>query len=164
MKQNYLAGLTASKFTIDRNLEGISQTESLEQPPKGGNCINWNAGHILIVRQQLLSQFGVTNFLTDDETKLYISGSSPISENTKSVDIARIWEGLNTTYTQLNEAISKLNDDFFNSPIPSDNIPIPIPDPTFGKLLAILLFHEGYHTGQTGLGRRILGKEFEVKL
>src|SRR5688500_7471128 len=153
MKQAYLAGLTAAKFTLDRNLEDITQAESLLEPQRGGNCINWNAGHILVVRQQLLAQWGLPDFLTTDESKIYCSGSSPISERSKNVDIARIREGLQATYDQLLETISKLDNNFFNSPIPADSIPVPVADPTFGKLLGILLFHEGYHTGQTGLGR-----------
>jgi len=164
MKNIYLAGLTASRFTLDRNLEGITQIESLEQPRWGGNCINWNAGHILIVRQQLLSKFGTFDFLTSDESKCYISGSTPISIQTPNVDIDRIRQGLDFTFTALQGTISKLDDGFFEQPIPADQIPVAINQPNFAKLLVILLYHEGYHTGQIGLGRRMLGKPFSSNL
>jgi hypothetical protein len=134
MKDIYLAGLTPSRFTINRNLENITQSESLAQPDCGENCVNWNTGHILVVRQQLLSQFGQTDFLTNDEARLYIPGSTPISSKTPNVDIDRLKQGLDFTFLALQEAISKLDDGFFNQPMPVDQIPVPIDQSNFAKL------------------------------
>ena len=36
--------------------------------------------------------------------------------------------------------------------------PIPVEEPTLATLLALNMYHEGYHSGQLALGRRLLGK------
>jgi len=164
MKQNFIAGFTASNFTLKRNLDEISDFESIIQPKLKGNCINWNAGHILMVRDQMLTMFNCPSFLTEKETSYYASGSKPINDVSERIPIGKIKEGLDKTFKTLIENLSEVDNTFLNNSIPNDKIPVPIPEPTVAKLFAILLYHEGYHTGQIGLSRRLLGKEFNTKL
>jgi len=37
-------------FTLERNLEGLTDDEALVAPAPGGNCVNWLVGHILLYR------------------------------------------------------------------------------------------------------------------
>lgn len=164
MKTEYLILLSMSNFTLNRNLENITNDESLIQVGIKGNCINWLAGHILSVRDSVFSNFGMEKFLSEDESKRYERGSAPVSSSDNTVNIERIKEGLEATYLRWTEIIKSKDEEFFNSPIPADGLPLPIPDPTIGILLFVLAYHEGYHTGQIGLAQRALGKDFSVKI
>jgi hypothetical protein len=164
MKNELLAGIAASNFTLGRNLDGITHEESLHQPGGKGNCINWIAGHILQVRDQFLSGFGVEKFLTDDEYKLYSQGSSPVTCDENCMQLSRIKEGLEKTYITYRDFISKQDDNFFKTPLPAEAFPFEITEPDLGKMITVLLYPEGYHTGQIGLIKRILSKDFDNKI
>ncbi|MBS1513470.1 MAG: hypothetical protein JSS63_00460 [Bacteroidetes bacterium] len=69
-------------------------------------------------------------------------------------------DGLDITYKRWGELLNTKDENFFNTPIPADILPVPIAEPTIGKLLSVLIYHEGYHTGQIGLARRALGSDF----
>jgi hypothetical protein len=54
-----------------------------------------------------------------------------------------------------------MSPDAMNTPAPFS--PTGNPDETVGSLLAAISFHEAYHVGQTGLLRRVVGREGVVK-
>lgn len=164
MKNEYLIALSMANFTLNRNLENVTNEESLIQIGEKGNCINWIAGHILAVRDMVFSNFGMEKFLNDDERKRYERGSAPVNSSEGTITIDRIKEGLKVTYTRWVELINSKDEEFFKTSIPAEGLPLPIPEPTIGKLLFILAYHEGYHTGQIGLAYRSLGKDFDIKL
>jgi hypothetical protein len=164
MKDEILAGLAASNFTLERNLEGITHKESLHQPGGEANCINWIAGHIVATRDQILSDFGVKKFFTDEESKPYGQGSFRIIGEENCILFSRIKEGLAQTYLAYCDFIGKQDDSFFKSPLSDNSFPFHVPEINLGKMLTVLLYHEGYHSGQLGLARRILGKGFDVKI
>ncbi|MBS1493056.1 MAG: DinB family protein [Bacteroidetes bacterium] len=164
MKTEYLTLLSMANFTLSRNLENITNEESLNRIGENGNCINWLAGHILSVRDAVFSNFGMVKFLSEEECKRYERGSAPIDASENPVSFQKIKEGLATTYSRWTDIIKSKDEDFFDTPIPAEGLPLPIPEPTIGKLLFILAYHEGYHTGQIGLAQRAMGKEFSLKL
>ena len=43
---------------IKRNLEDVTNEESLVQPPGAGNCLNWVLGHIVAARNTALKLAG----------------------------------------------------------------------------------------------------------
>jgi uncharacterized damage-inducible protein DinB len=164
MKNEYLVTLSMANFTLNRNLETVTNEESLIQIGEKGNCINWIAGHILAVRDAVFSNFGMEKFLNESEIKRYERGSSPVNSLEGITDISRIKEGLDITYARWTELINSKDENFFNTSIPGEGLPLPIPEPTIGKLLFVLVYHEGYHTGQIGLAHRALGKDFSIKI
>lgn len=162
MKEEYLTALLVSNFSLNKNLEGITEEESLKPIGIKGNCINWIAGHILAVRDAFFSNFGTEKFLNENEIKRYERGSEPVNSNESYTSILKIKEGLDITYKRWVELLNTKDESFFNTPIPADILPVPIAEPTIGKLLSVLIYHEGYHTGQIGLARRALGSDFNV--
>ena len=40
---------------------------------------------------------------------------------------------------------------------------VPVEIPTLGALFTLLLWHEGYHTGQLAVGLRLIGREIGFK-
>ncbi len=56
----------AIHWVVKQNVDGLTQEESLIQPQPGGNCLNWNVGHLLCVYDQILPMLGQTPVLGVD--------------------------------------------------------------------------------------------------
>lgn len=73
-------------FNFGRNMvflgektEGLSQAESLLQPPYPGlNCLNWQVGHIALFRDRLLQLLGDPPLLDPAVARRYAPGSEPV--------------------------------------------------------------------------------------
>ena len=153
----------ANAFSISQtalmgNIEGISHEESLFQPKEKGNCINWIAGHILSSRGGLLQMLGEQAFLSDEEKTPYSRGSAGIKSGDTCCTIERIVEGIQTTGPLIVSKLKKTPDSELYEELDPSSFPVPVEYPSKGTLISILLFHEGYHNGQIGLIRRVLGK------
>ncbi len=136
-----------NKFVLDMNLKDITQADSLVSPQTGGNCINWILGHILVNRDVLREIVGLNTACSPEMTELYDRGTRNInSGNAMDVTaiLAMLEEGQNELITKLTERDLSANEES-------------------RKLALTLAFHESYHAGQTGLLRRIAGKEGAIK-
>lgn len=77
---------------LEYNIEGITDEESLSQPERGGNCVNWVVGHILESRDCMFEEFSGPAIMTDAERKKYQRGSDTIikaDENILSLTVLR---------------------------------------------------------------------------
>ena len=55
MTGNELANMYEFSYgAIKRNLDDVTNDESLLQPPGAGNCLNWVLGHIVAARNTVL--------------------------------------------------------------------------------------------------------------
>lgn len=147
--------------SIRRNLDGVSNEESLHRPQPSGNCINWVVGHVVAARALILTLSGVT---PGDQTLVarYKRGSEPISSADTPVDLATLRGLLDDTQQQLIPALAEISDDALSAPIP-ENLRRPPLSGSVGDALARLSQHESYHSGQIGLLRRLVGKESAIK-
>jgi hypothetical protein len=136
---------------LERNLDGVSDAEALHLPPQGGNCVNWLVGHLLWSRNRVHAllgvapawpahfgpsdpyQRGVTDFNGDHALRL--SELRAALTHSQAIVIDRLGQ---VTADRLSEAATATM--------------------TVGDELAFLGFHEGYHVGQVGLLRRLLGR------
>ncbi len=139
-------------------LQGISHEESLAQPSKEGNCLNWIAGHLLNSRGHILTALGGEGVLNEEESKSYKMGSGPIGPGSSCVDLARLTEGLKQTGETLLARLKQATSEDLTRQLDPKQFPIPVEEPTLATLLALNMYHEGYHSGQLALGRRLLGK------
>ena len=73
-------------------VDGLSHAEGLLQLPGDSNCMNWVLGHIATYRDGMLADIGVEEYMSEEETSLYGSGSSPITPDSPSVDFDRLVE------------------------------------------------------------------------
>jgi hypothetical protein len=48
----------AIQSVVRLNAEGISQKDSLIQPPPAGNCLNWVIGHLVVAYQSAFPLLG----------------------------------------------------------------------------------------------------------
>lgn len=139
-------------------LDGIDQEASLEQPQPAGNCINWVAGHILASHDRLLGILGEEPYLTREEAESYQQGAPPLKPGMKCEDIGRIRSGLEDTGRRIVSKLSSFRNGELDETIDPSLFPVPVESPTRGALANLFLYHDGYHTGQLQLLKRVLQK------
>jgi hypothetical protein len=152
-----------SQYAIQANMDDVDHEESLSAADPGGNCMNWVAGHVLNTRDMLLSQLGGEAFLREDEARPYARGAKRLKAGDHCVNWDRLKEGLAWTSENLCGKLKSLSQEDLDKSLDPSDFPVPVEHHTLGALCALLLFHEGYHAGQLGAGRRLLGKEGKLK-
>jgi hypothetical protein len=131
------------------NLEGLTQEDSLVQPPSG-NCINWMLGHLLVHRYRMLETLGEPAAIPEALMR-YDRGSQPITGDGPDVlPLERLRDELASSKEKVVAAIQNAGDEGLTKPAGKG---------TVGQRLLMLNMHEAYHTGQVGVLRRIAGKE-----
>ncbi len=153
-------GYTA--YTFAANLKGLADDDAFTQPDKGGNCLNWVAGHIVGSRAETLTALGQKPPFPADKYDLYQRGSSAMTaEQDGTVPLSEIVADFASTQDALQVGLAALTTDKLAtkasfSPGNDEN-------ETVGSLMAGLVFHEGYHIGQLGVLRRMAGEEGAIK-
>ena len=160
MKQTILTQIGAAKWVFDLNTEGLTHEESLAGP-ESGNCLNWVAGHLVATLDRLLGGLGGEPVWSPEETEAYARGAEPLTDPEKAIDFERIRTDLGTATERALELIGGLSDDELAAPAPFS--PTSNADETVGSLLAVLAFHQAYHTGQVGLLRRAAGRSGAIR-
>jgi len=142
---------------INRNLDGVSNEESLFIPQPAGNCINWVVGHIVAARNTALNLAGGAPILSGDAAAPYRRGSNPIHAGDRVLDLGTLRGFLADSQQQLIPALATISDEMLALPVPEPLRRAPLTG-SIEAALARLAFHESYHNGQIGLLRRLAGK------
>jgi DinB superfamily len=143
------------------NLDGITQEESLVQPQAHGNCANWVLGHLLCIYNRALPLLGQEPVMDPDSLARYDRGSSPILHASEARDMGELRAGWNAVAERVDAGLARLDPDTLDAPAPFS--PSNDPNETVRSLISTVLFHQAYHAGQTGLLRRIAGKDGAIK-
>ncbi len=148
--QNYetVVIFNSTHMVLNRNLKDITHEESIITPPSGGNSMNWVLGHIITSRDDIREMLGLER-LHDNELALYKRGSAQL-DNSKAVDFAKLLEMFNSGQEEL---VNKIKETDLTK----------TGDEEKRKMVNFLGFHESYHSGQTGILRRVIGKEGVIK-
>jgi hypothetical protein len=163
MTGNELAQMYEFSYgAIKRNLDDVSNEDSLVQPPGAGNCLNWVLGHIVVARNMVLSLAGGAPVVGDEVAAHYRRGSNPLQSGDKVPDLATLRGLLSDTQQQLVPALAALSDEALAQPVPEQMRRPPLTGSVADALIR-LHYHEGYHNGQMGLLRRLAGKEGAIK-
>lgn len=145
-----------SQYLLTRSLDGLDQADSLRSPEAGGNCINWVLGHLLSTRDAFLKRLGQEAVLGAEAGERYRQGASAIAADEAVTDIESLRSVLDASHQAMVAGLDAMDPARLADPEP--NSPLNNPDETLGSLLAALVFHEIYHTGQIGILRRVIGK------
>jgi hypothetical protein len=144
-------------FVISKNLEGITQEESLAFSPAGGNCINWVAGHILSARNGTLRLLGADPMGADGELTPYLRGSGPLTAD-HALPISRLRDDLAESSRRIAAALETVTAEALGKTTPFPAVPGG-DGFSVGESLMGLQFHESYHAGQLGILRRMVGRD-----
>jgi uncharacterized damage-inducible protein DinB len=142
---------------VRMNVEGLTQAESLIQPQPAGNCLNWVVGHLLAVYDLALPLVGEKPILPDGALKRYARGSLPLKEAAEARDLSELMSAWDRAIERIDTGLATLTVEALDKPTPSS--PDNDPNETVRSLLNKICFHQAYHAGQTGMLRRIAGKE-----
>ncbi len=145
---------------VQMNVEGFSHEESLLQPSPAGNCLNWVMGHLLTIYERMLPYMGQKQVLEPDALKRYVRGSSSL-DTTEALDFQALLAAWNEANDRMDIGLAGLTPEILDGPAPFS--PSNNPNETVRSLITTALFHQAYHAGQTGLLRRIAGKEGAIR-
>lgn len=155
----HMARLT--DLVLRANLEGVTQAESLVQPRPAGNCLNWVVGHIVCVGNRALPLLGQAPVVDPASLDRYDRGSAPITDPAEAMDVGELMRIWGEVVPRVDAGLCTLTAEAMGQPAPFS--PSGDPDETVGSLVSTVLFHQAYHSGQTGVLRRVSGHEGAVK-
>ena len=147
--------------TLHGNAEGLTQEESLTQPEPGGNCLNWVVGHVMDTWDLVLPLVDQQPVLGRDALARYKRGSAELRNSADAMPLSDLLAACDEAARRMDEGLATLTPEKLDELAPFS--PRKKPDETVRSLLSLVLFHQAYHTGQTGLLRRIAGKEGKIK-
>ncbi len=163
MTGNEIANMYEFSYgAIKRNLDDVTNDESLVQPPGAGNCLNWVLGHIVAARNTALKLAGAAPMVDEGVVAQYRRGSEPLKPDEKLPDLATLRGLLSDTQHRLVPALAAISDDALTQSVPEQLRRPPLTGSVADALIR-LHYHEGYHNGQIGLLRRLAGKEGAIK-
>lgn len=150
LRHMYEFGYRATKL----NLEGITHEESVREIPGGANCANWVLGHIIAARGTVLRTLG-SEPMWDAETARPYSGQEDAEFKAENaLPLERLLADFDASQERVLAALSAATPELLATPFK---------DRTVADRVAFFHFHEGYHAGQIGLIRRLLGKAGVIK-
>lgn len=144
-----------SHKALTRNLEGITHEESVRPPDEGGNSLNWVLGHLLNYRNTILKMLGEPPAWDSPRAERYARGSAPLGPDDDAVPFETLRAELDRSQDLLVAALRAATPEQLAAPTENG-------DPLATRI-AMLGFHEGYHGGQIGLLRRLLGHAGAIK-
>ena len=133
------------------NVKGVTNEEAVLQPSPAGNCLNWTVGHIVASRNSILELMGQEPIWPEPEAKRYARYSPPIVSAAEGRPFDHLLQDLDRSQERIQSALASMTEADLAQPHGDKD--------TVGGSIAFLHFHEAYHVGQTGLLRRIVGKE-----
>jgi uncharacterized damage-inducible protein DinB len=140
---------------LHANVDGITQEESLIQPHPGGNCLNWVVGHLACIYNTILPLLGQEQVKTD--LQRYDRGTPPIQDPAEAKDLGELMSAWDEAVKRFDAGLVNLTPEALDQPSPVN--PEPGRTETIRSILSVICFHQAYHAGQTGVLRRLAGKE-----
>ncbi|MBX3011122.1 MAG: DinB family protein [Caldilineaceae bacterium] len=132
-------------------LEGLTQADSLVQPPVKGNCINWILGHIVCYRTYVQAICELPPVLDEAAAKRYARDSAPVTG--PAADLTPI-ETLRAAYNASQQALlgylQTLSPTQAAEVVTAAGFTLPR-----AELLTTFMRHESFHTGQFELLREL---------
>jgi uncharacterized damage-inducible protein DinB len=142
-----------SQLVLLKNLENISDEQSLLEPEAGGNSLNWVVGHVCHSRNAMVHLLRGAGHLPDEALAMYRSGTD--FDPQRAIGLGMLVTHHAAMQQQIIDGLTNLEEERFRAPAPFS--PTNDPGETVGSLMTKLVAHELYHAGQAGLLRRLLG-------
>jgi uncharacterized damage-inducible protein DinB len=145
-----------TRTVVRLNVDGVSHAESLIQPQSGGNCLNWVLGHLVAIYGEALPLLGQQPVRPREELSHYQRGAPPITDPADALPLEKLKDAWEEACARVDAGLAALSEARLAESVPLS--PTNDPNETMGSLLATVLFHQAYHSGQLGTLRRIVGK------
>jgi DinB family protein len=114
-------------------------------------------GHLLWAFNGLLPLLGQERVMEDGSLARYARGTPPLRDPAEAQPLDELMAVWDRAAARVDEGLAGLTPEVLDRPVP--NSPTNDPNETVRSLISTLCFHQAYHIGQTGVLRRIAGKE-----
>lgn len=140
---------------IEVQTQGLTHADSMMQLPFRGNCLNWVLGHVLFYRGTMLKLAGAEPLWDAERSKPYLYGSAAMQADDDAVELDVILADLRRSQERLATALAALGEAQLNTPgcDYGDDL---------RECLLELVWHDGYHAGQTEYLRQVTGVNDQV--
>ncbi len=139
---------------VKRQLDGLTNEDSLIQPPFRGNCLNWVFGHIVFSRNSVLTLLEEDSPWSEAEGARYIRNSDPVTGAENAVPFDQLHDYFEASHARLMAGLQRISPERLATAIDDET--------TLGEQLVFLQWHETYHVGQLEQLRQLAGKNDKV--
>lgn len=144
----------SNSWLIHRLCDGISDDESVLQPPFPANCMNWILGHMLGSRHIALGYLETDSFWSVASFERYRTGSPPVTDGRDAVPFATLMGYVDSSAELLKTRLAKCKAAYLGETI----------DTRFGpqgrsKAIDGLHWHETFHLGQLDLLKAMIADD-----
>ncbi|HEX4309714.1 MAG TPA: DinB family protein [Acidobacteriaceae bacterium] len=143
------------------NTEGLTQQDSLAPPMPAGNCLNWIVGHMLETFDGVLPVVEQAPVLGRQTLERYKRGSTALINAGDALPIEKLLAACDEAANRMDQGLATLTQHQLDAPAPFS--PSNNPKETVRSLLTVVMLHQAYHVGQTGVLWRIAGKEGKIR-
>jgi uncharacterized damage-inducible protein DinB len=146
-----------ARDVVNANTHGLTHEESLVEPRPGGNRLNWVLGHLMSVYDGFLPLLKQEPVIGTAALQRFARGAPPLTDPGDAIDFGKLLAAWNQASERVDAGLAGLDPDLLDRPVP--NSPSGNPEETVRSLITTVMFHQAYHAGQTGVLRRIAGRE-----
>jgi uncharacterized damage-inducible protein DinB len=150
-----------ARDVVNANTHGLTHEESLVEPRPGGNRLNWVLGHLLSVYDGFLPLLRQEPVIGAATLQRFARGAPPLKNPSDAIDFGKLLAAWNQASERVDAGLAALDPDILDRSVP--NSPSGNPDETVRSLITTVMFHQAYHAGQTGVLRRIAGREGAIQ-
>lgn len=140
----------STHWLINNLTDGLSNDDSLVQPPFEANCLNWVLGHILVGRNEALSYLDAEPIWGEAELARYRTGSPPITQADQALPLERLLANFEESQKRILGALENISPEALAAVVNTRFGERPV-----GQHIDGLHWHETYHTGQLELLRAL---------
>jgi uncharacterized damage-inducible protein DinB len=150
-----------ARDVVNANTHGLTHEESLVEPQPGGNRLNWVLGHLLSVYDGFLPLLKQEPVIGGAALRRFARGAPPLKDPGEAIDFGKLLAAWNQASERVDAGLAGLDPDILDRRAPDS--PSGNPDETIRSLITTVMFHQAYHAGQTGVLRRIAGREGAIQ-
>ncbi len=142
-------------FSVEKNIAGISHQQSLIHPKPQGNSMNWVIGHLVCIYNRTLPMLGQAPVMLSEKLQAYDRGSKPLADD-EALPFDELVAAFNEAVARWDAGLASMSSEALDRRAPFS--PFNDPNETMRSLIGFFLYHQAYHSGQTGVLRRVAGK------
>ncbi|MCY4023444.1 MAG: DinB family protein [Anaerolineaceae bacterium] len=140
---------------IEVQTEGLTHADSMLQLPFRGNCLNWVLGHIMLYRDVMLKLAGAEPLREPQHYRPYGYGSDAMQADDEAVPLETLLADLRRSQDRLAVALAALSE----AQLKAEGCDY---GDDLRECLLELVWHDGYHAGQTEYLRQVAGVNDQV--
>ena len=157
--EEWIDTFNTNQWLIEKQLEGLSQEDTLIDLPFRGNRMNWVVGHLAEHRDWMLRAVDCTTLMPAKEAMLYRRGSDPLTDDSPAVPIETLLNYLRQAKACIITNIESADESFLTEKPTSGILMESHREKTRFQRLSGLLWHETYHMGQLEILRQLSGTD-----